>query len=432
MKITKLHINEYRHLQEVHFDFTYPAGHSKAGEPLDKICIIGQSATGKTSVLELLKHHIGKMREVEVLVDDNKMLIDNCLDFNGKLEFLHNKHNYLATNIGIYVDGNLEYQIAKINSIFITLENFLPNIKLIYESSDIISNETIQLLNANPLTILNLLAEQRGSNKNISAKNNQESYLYEFKQEMDTTIWFSLLSKILAYRKSFTEMAAQLINKGAIGDLTKLNEAYKQWATENKNPLEAFATAFNPILNKLNLEIDLINTEYAIPIKSKKKDTVIPISELSTGTKGLLLSVFPLFELETNNAVILIDEPERSLFPDVQMELMEMYQKLAPNAQFIVATHSPFVAASFEPEERFILYFNEEGNVVLRRGESPIGDDPNNMISKDFKVNYYNAFGNQAYQDYINIKRQIVQTEDVEQKKKLMVAMAELGDKYNF
>ncbi len=39
-------------------DFTYPAGHSKAGEPLDKICIIGQSGTGKTTILRSLKNFL--------------------------------------------------------------------------------------------------------------------------------------------------------------------------------------------------------------------------------------------------------------------------------------------------------------------------------------------------------------------------------------
>ncbi|MEJ7681815.1 MAG: hypothetical protein WKG06_29005 [Segetibacter sp.] len=56
MKIKSLNINSYRHLQNINFDFTYPEGHTKAGKPLDKICIIGQSATGKTSVLELIKN----------------------------------------------------------------------------------------------------------------------------------------------------------------------------------------------------------------------------------------------------------------------------------------------------------------------------------------------------------------------------------------
>ena len=53
MKISKLHIEQYKHLENLEFDFTYQTGKRK-GQPLDKICFIGQSATGKTNLLELL------------------------------------------------------------------------------------------------------------------------------------------------------------------------------------------------------------------------------------------------------------------------------------------------------------------------------------------------------------------------------------------
>ena len=57
--------------------------------------------------------------------------------------------------------------------------------------------------------------------------------------------------------------------------------------------------------------------------------------------------MFPLFELDTTGSIILLDEPERSLFPDMQIDLITHYQNLAPEAQFIIATHSPFIAAAF-------------------------------------------------------------------------------------
>ena len=60
-------------------------------------------------------------------------------------------------------------------------------------------------------------------------------------------------------------------------------------------------------------------------------------------------------------------------------------QNTFPNIQFIVSTHSPFIAASFEPEERFILYF-DDNQVKVRRGNSPIGDDPNDILANDFGI----------------------------------------------
>ncbi|MEJ7681817.1 MAG: AAA family ATPase [Segetibacter sp.] len=153
---------------------------------------------------------------------------------------------------------------------------------------------------------------------------------------------------------------------------------------------------------------------------------------MSTGTKGLLLSMFPLYELDTTDSMILLDEPERSLFPDIQIDLISHYQKLAPNAQFIVATHSPFIAAAFEPEERFILYFDENGKVAVRKGESPIGDDPNDILRNDFNVDYYNDFGKMAYQNFLDLRSKVSQENEPRKKKELLIKLTELGDKYNF
>jgi hypothetical protein len=127
-----------------------------------------------------------------------------------------------------------------------------------------------------------------------------------------------------------------------------------------------------------------------------------------------------------------MDEPERSLYPDMQMNLIEHYQNLAPDAQFIVATHSPFIAASFEAEERFILYFDKEGKVAVRRGSSPIGDDPNDMLKNDFGVNYYNKYGEEAYKKYLNLKQAVSKEKDPKKKKELLLETVKLGDDYNF
>jgi hypothetical protein len=430
MKLKKLNIESYLHLQGVEFDFTYPAGHAKAGQPLEKICIIGQSATGKTSVLELIKNNIIKSRSLKLVDRSFDPYISGPYDlgFNGTIEYLYGE-SFIKFK---------ELEIIKNKKTYFKSEGVFPGpgdlfengSKLIYYNSEIITKQVIQVLNQHPQDTIKLAEAQKwpyeSKNKNI------KNYALEFSQDTNEGTWLSILNQILEYRKRFTQMAAELINKGTIGDLTKLNKKYENWSKENVHPLIAFAEYFNPILNKLNLEVDLINTEYPIPIKSKLTDEVVPISALSTGTKGLLLSLFPLFELDTEDALVLIDEPERSLFPDMQIDLMQHYQRLAPKAQFVVATHSPFIAAAFEPEERFILYFNEKGKVAVRRGESPIGDDPNDMLRNDFNVDYYNEFGKKAYKDYLALKTKVAQTTVKEEKEKLMVELAQLGDKYNF
>jgi len=50
--------------------------------------------------------------------------------------------------------------------------------------------------------------------------------------------------------------------------------------------------------------------------------TEIPYNGWSTGTKQVILTMTPLFKLNTDDSIILLDEPERSLYPDIQTEII--------------------------------------------------------------------------------------------------------------
>jgi AAA ATPase domain len=422
MKLSKLNIQSLHHLENLNFDFTYPKTHELAGQPLKKICIIGQSATGKTSILELIKETFNSLNETEIYKDTSNYLrfhsnIKGLIKFNSKNSTILIENDKLIYNdIEINSASRIVGDVEKL---------IIEDLKLLYFSSELISKEAIIILNENPINLL--------LNLNLNdLELNQTSFVYEFNQNVNNNIWFSMVSKILGYRKRFTQMASELINKGAIGDIQKLNTEYNNWSKNNENPIISFASIFDPILKKLNLKVDAVNTEYIIPIQSTITESVIPITALSTGTKSLLLSLFPLFELNTKDSLILLDEPERSLFPDMQIDLIAHYSKIAPDAQLIVATHSPFIAAAFEPEERFILYFDKEGKVALRQGESPIGDDPNDMLKNDFNIDYYNEFGKKAYSKYCELKLKIKNEKELSKKEELISEIELLGDKYNF
>lgn len=429
MKISKLHINQFRHLENLDFDFTYQSGDRK-GQPLDKICFIGQSATGKTGLLELIYDYSTNILNLEV-IDDTTLSglrtsvknIDGAVEFVIKNEMLTLKKQQLFYKNRIYIDEKKGG----------TVKDLIPSIykkDIFYFKANIISTKNIDLFEKNPIDLIEKYSSEL-SHIEDSFKF-KEHFGMLFDEEVENKIWLFLLNEILKYRKNFTQKMSELIHKGLLADTKKLNTEFLKWQKENPNKLEAFAEKFNPILEKLNLEVDLINTEYSIPIKNKRNDEIIPIQNTSTGTKGLLLSFLPLFKFDTKESIILIDEPERSLYPDMQMDLMDYYKNLAPEAQFIVATHSPFIAASFEAEERFILYFNEEGKVAVRRGTSPIGDDPNDMLYNDFGIDYINKYGKKVYNEYLEKRRQLLFEKNEKVKQKLQDEIESIGDKYNF
>ena len=86
----------------------------------------------------------------------------------------------------------------------------------------------------------------------------------------------------------------------------------------------------------------------------------------STGTRHLVDTIVPLFELKPKDAIILMDEPEKSLYPDIQEMIIDFYTNLTPECQFFFATHSPIIASSFDPWEVFQLEYDKSNkNVIL-------------------------------------------------------------------
>jgi energy-coupling factor transporter ATP-binding protein EcfA2 len=422
MKILKLEIEQYKHLENLELDFTYQSGERK-GQPLDKICFIGQSATGKTNLLELLLS-LTKQALNEKVISES-LSAQNILDkkFTGEL-IINFKTEIYTTKNGVTTYKKKKYRHQNGGGLVRDLISNNEKSNLFFFKSNIISDENISIFTENPIDLIDKLPNIVDQHKN--------GIVTVFDNNVSKETWIFLIKGILDYRKKFTQKMSELIHKGLLANQNKLNSEFTKWQKENPNKLMDFANKFNPLLERLNLEVDLVNTEYSIPIINKRNEEIIPIQNTSTGTKGLLLSFLPLFKLDTKDAIILMDEPERSLYPDMQMDLIEHYQNLAPDAQFIVATHSPFIAASFEPEERFILYFDKEGKVAVRRGSSPIGDDPNDMLKNDFGVNYYNKHGEEAYKKYLSLKQAVKKEKDPKKKKELLLETVKLGDAYNF
>jgi len=139
MKISYLHIRNYKQFLDLELDLTYPKGHEKAGQPLDKICIIGQSGTGKTNLLDIIKkslvdfseqpknsylpfsEFVGKDTDDRYITTKFK-LFDNkiaetlfTLDeshIHGEVDFLDNEKNYfVSTDRYAIEDTNHKFDI---------------------------------------------------------------------------------------------------------------------------------------------------------------------------------------------------------------------------------------------------------------------------------------------------------------------------------
>ncbi|MCP4370390.1 MAG: AAA family ATPase, partial [Deltaproteobacteria bacterium] len=61
--------------------------------------------------------------------------------------------------------------------------------------------------------------------------------------------------------------------------------------------------------------------------------------------------------------IVLIDEIDIHLHPKWQRSIVETVRRLFPNLQFIVSSHSPFIAQDMRPEDKIIVFKKQNGRV---------------------------------------------------------------------
>lgn len=87
-----------------------------------------------------------------------------------------------------------------------------------------------------------------------------------------------------------------------------------------------------------------------------KTGSRLRFESLSSGQKDIISTLYLIWFLtRQERSVVLIDEPELHLNAEWHRRYVSNLSKLAPNNQYILATHSPDVAAAVAPDRRLIL-----------------------------------------------------------------------------
>jgi ABC-type lipoprotein export system ATPase subunit len=376
MKISQLNIKDYNQFKNLRLDLTYPKGHKKEGQALDKICFLGQSGTGKTSLLNICK---------TILRANFRQNPDGSLE--GTISTADQKHHLKnIMMLSYFKDVKTVTEVKEKGDIVwkwhlssLKTESFVPidfiedfyadKNRLIYFPAEIVDNvnrilqEKTQL--THPFDYLKTDAEIKQQNLSVAQRK-----VFDFETENFLEVWNDILKNINDYKVEELKYSQQIANAFTVSTEKgeSVLENFKRWKQENPNPIEKLAHQLNPILHKFHLTIktafDFQSVEDLKFIKIQTiSGTEIPYHGWSTGTKQFILTITPLFQLNTADTIILVDEPERSLYPDIQTEIIDYYTKLASRAQFWFATHSPIIASAFEPWEIVELKFNEQGTV---------------------------------------------------------------------
>ncbi len=364
MKITQINIKDYNQFQNLTLDLTYPKGHEKEDQALEKICFIGQSGTGKTSLLNVLR----------------AMLTTPFLQTALSEKYQNSNMNHIVItsyfkevkSVTEIREGKISFRDLKtdVNPTKFMEDFYLGKNILICFPAEIINNinQILAEKSPHPSSILKTVTEMK------QQKRAKPRSVFDFETDNVLEIWNEILQDINAYKIEELKYSQQITKALGINaqNADRAFENYKRWKQKNPNPIEQLAQQLNPILNKFSLAVktsfdfESIEDLKFIQIQSKG-GTEIPYSGWSTGTKQVILTMTPLFKLNTDESIILVDEPERSLYPDIQTEIINNYKSAAPRAQFFFATHSPIIASAFEPWEIVELKFNDQGTVYQEK-----------------------------------------------------------------
>ncbi len=130
------------------------------------------------------------------------------------------------------------------------------------------------------------------------------------------------------------------------------------------------------------------------------------LKDLSAGEKQLFYRAIYLSALNLNNCIILVDEPELSLHPTWQKNILKLYDNIGKNNQIIVATHSPHILGNTNPENLFVLHVNEKDKKLevinlKKAGKYSKGVEPNRIL-KEIMETPLRDFEIQKEIDYIS------------------------------
>jgi len=413
MKISNLDIHNYKQFQKLELDLTYPKGHPKEGQPLDKICIIGQSGTGKTNLLKIIRDRLNN-------------------------DFVKTIYTDITQNI--YYKSAEPKQCTKLDNIDKKTNEQIKNLKLkkakIIENSnyileDIYAHDEINLID---ITIKEL-ENNFTTKKNFINLNNANS-------------WKLLKNKIDNYEKRKAKYSKELTDKLIYNEsYTKddLIKDMKKWESENENILEKISNSINLIINKFNLKLVINETTKSyeeLIIKDLATNKIIRYNDISTGTKSLLSTIIPLKSYNPQDSIILIDEPENSFYPDIQKELVDLYMQVGNNNQLIVATHSPIIASCFEPWEVVELKFDDNNQIYREKyyeGENHIDNytiDPRVLTWTgiltdvfDLKEDSNFTFREKMLMEYATLKATIKALNNKDEKEQMFIKLQKLSKK---
>jgi len=378
---------------DVTMDFT-----DSNGKTLDTIVIAGINGSGKTSLLQLLQRlfseglnifkvqsvlHKYEEEENALICDEVELELDISDDEKSRLISLVHK---FTSEINKFAKNRNE-----INPVFKRIEMLFKkkkrHITLLYklekrEKGFIIHQNDFEcfgiLPSADLASIFKVLyfSAVHGDIKKPTSSN-VISDIFNDKSSSDNmnsdAIVFPI--DIFSHRKTVETHIVRLVQEKLIANRDLVA----------KDVIEQAICDINNLLEGVSLKTILVDINSEQPIFQSFYGPKLLSNELSGGEKQLYYKAILFDKLRPQNNIIMVDEPETSLHPTWQQEVLKLYNNIPGNNQVILVTHSPHIIASIHPDNLFMLNVNEEKKTVecfsaRDKGFHIKGSEPNDIL----------------------------------------------------
>lgn len=463
MKICKIYIKGFQQFQDVILDFTHP----ETGEPLDKVCLIGSNGTGKTTILNLIKDSLKRVSSPFSKSSRSNILAENpgitdsviIIEYRDKYTYFTDFfHSYVDISTRIHEDSFRYLSTSHIfdADTFHSLSDHDSVRSFFNQTKDYSQQLPYTVDNQNFLKILSTFEGE--TNGYATIEDVPKTNVNEAIKLFDNLPTEAVISpdtvndfwKLLVFNLKKREDDRRIFEETDENMQRIKADLVKEFNSKNPNVLEELAAVWDKILNKAGLFFNYKVAKSPVQLHEnlhayiclKGTDKVVPYSQLSSGIRDYIFRVGHIFAMyfnrEVDRGILLVDEPDNSLFPDFVTDLLGIYKQITTDkrgenhTQMIFATHNPLFAAQFEDYERVILSWNEDGSINATKGVSPIGDDPNDILVNDFQSEIINEAGRKKWDEYIELKKKLSHTEDIDEKMKLASVINKIGRLYNY
>jgi predicted ATPase len=375
MKLKYAHVTNFKGVKDVHMDFQPPP----LKQPVDMHAILGDNGSGKTSILQAIALTLSLATRKTRRMEDFQWygFMPERIGTLGRTRVeiaVQFTPDEVALNKRLFDEWKRLQSPEWLQTHRIEEPGHFPSVTLVFERGELKAKEGFPAL-------LQFLGRYY-----IKSTIRNAPQLREFFPKLGDVFWFDQYRNLGT--AGFSQMSES--NGGEKRDDTEqptepssflagvetLREALVvMWGYQVRPPAGHYTNYIPKLREKLNLLFPgtsfvgtaEMESATAPRVRSsyfllERDGRVFDLAEMSSGEQAFFAVIYDFVRLGINRSVVLVDELELHLHPPEQQAFLAGLQKIGPDCQFIITTHSSFVEGSIPKEQETRL---KEGRLCL-------------------------------------------------------------------